>query len=303
MTAYARKEEKSNSFSLSIELRSVNHRFLEMSIKMPEPLRMLEMQLRTRIKQRIKRGKLDCIVCFSPQNDKAMLAFNRSLVQNLAKTLHEIEQLVENAAPVNALDILNWPGVISKDTIDYSDADNSDADKSDANKSEQGIIKETFFSLLDRAIDELLESKTREGKALEGMLITRVDGIRKLTALLRKEMPGLLQQQKICLEEKLRAITINVDVDNNRLEQEMVYLAQKADIAEELDRLEVHLDEVMRTLKSNDVIGRRLDFLMQELHREANTLGSKSIAVITTQTSVDMKVLLEQMREQIQNIE
>ncbi len=284
MTAYARGEQKSASGTLTIELRSVNHRFLEMSIKMPEELRALEMKLRERIKEKLKRGKLDILMSLHiTQTDNQAIAFNHDLAEKISKTLHDIDKLIYNAAPVNAIDILNWPGVMDSQTI------------------EQDVIKKDLFLLLDKVLETLLEGKKREGNALEQMITLRVNEMRKITTMLRRQMPELLQLQRKRLEEKLQIL--KADMDNDRLEQEMVYMAQKADVAEELDRLDTHLDEISRTMSSNDAMGRRLDFLMQELNREANTLGSKSIAAIMTQASVDMKVLIEQMREQIQNIE
>ncbi|MCN4144493.1 MAG: YicC family protein [Thiohalomonas sp.] len=284
MTAYARREEKSPFGTMTIELRSVNHRFLEMNIKMPEELRTLEIKLRERIKEKLKRGKLDLVMRLHlQQTDNKSIAFNHDLAEQIAKTLHDIDKLIYNAAPVNAIDILNWPGVMDRQNIELDE------------------IKESLFLLLDKTLEELLDAKKREGNALEQMITQRVSEMRKLVSMIRKQMPELLQHQRTRLEEKLQ--TLKAEMDNDRLEQEMVYIAQKADVAEELDRLETHLDEINRTMDSDEAIGRRLDFLMQELNREANTLGSKSIAKLMTQASVDMKVLIEQMREQIQNIE
>ncbi len=284
MTAYARKEEKIPYATISIELRSVNHRFLEMSLKIPEELRSLEISLRNTIKQRLKRGKVDCIIyCHLQQDGKQSLAFDKELAAQIARSLHDIDKLIYNAAPVNAVDVLNWPGVLNQQSVD------------------EELIKDDLLLLLDKTLDDFLSAKQREGQALDQMIRQRVNEMRSLIAGLRQQVPELLQQQRIRLEEKLQGLT--AELDNDRLEQEMVYLAQKADVAEELDRLDTHLDEINRTLSCDDAIGRRLDFLMQELNREANTLGSKSIAAVMTQTSVDMKVLIEQMREQIQNIE
>lgn len=284
MTAYARREEKSPFGAMTIELRSVNHRFLEMNIKMPEELRALEIKLRERIKEKLKRGKLDLVMRLHlQQTDNQSIAFNHDLAEQIAKTLHDIDKLIYNAAPVNAIDILNWPGVMDRQDIELDE------------------IKESLFLLLDKTLEELLDGKKREGNALEQMITQRVSEMRKLVSMIRKQMPQLLQHQRTRLEEKLQ--TLKAEMDNDRLEQEMVYIAQKADVAEELDRLDTHLDEISRTMDSDEAIGRRLDFLMQELNREANTLGSKSIAKLMTQASVDMKVLIEQMREQIQNVE
>jgi len=225
------------------------------------------------------------------QPENQSIPFNHDLAEQLAKTLHDIDKLIYNAAPVNAMDILNWPGVMDSQNID------------------QNVINETIFPLLEAVLEELLEGKKREGSALQRMIEQRSNDIRAVTEMVRSKMPEILQAQRDRLEEKLQILitTLSSELDNNRLEQEMVFIAQKADVAEEIDRLDTHIDEIHRTMthskEKDEVIGRRLDFLMQELNREANTLGSKSISNITTQASVEMKVLIEQMREQIQNIE
>ncbi len=292
MTAYARQEEKLPWGSIAIELRSVNHRFLEMSIKMPDELRALEMKIRDRVKAKLKRGKLDLLICLTVQQEGAQqIGFNHELADQLAKTLHDIDKLIYNAAPVNAIDILSWPGVMDSRNVD------------------QQAISEALLPLLDTALEELLEGKKREGNALQQMIVQRSNDMRTVIAMVRNKMPEILQAQRERLEEKLQnmKVAFSSEVDNYRLEQEMVFIAQKADVAEEMDRLDTHLDEINRTMthtaKTDEAIGRRLDFLMQELNREANTLGSKSISNATTQASVELKVLIEQMREQIQNIE
>jgi uncharacterized protein (TIGR00255 family) len=284
MTAYARLEEKLAFGAIIIEMRSVNHRFLELAIKIPEELRALEMNLRERVKKKLKRGKIDpSIHLHYQQEENQSLSINSELAKQIAKTLHDIDKLIYNASSVSAIDILNWPGVLERQTVNQED------------------IKEPLLLLFDKTLDELLEGKKREGNALEQMITQRIDEMRSLIDFLSEQMPELLLFQQKRLEEKLQSI--KADLDNERLEQEMVFMAQKADVAEELERLTTHLDEIRRILDGDGAIGRRLDFLMQELNREANTLGSKSIANVMTQTSVNMKVLIEQMREQIQNIE
>ncbi len=284
MTAYAHREAKQPWGSLDIELRSVNHRFLEMNTRLPEELRPLEMKLRNQIKEKIKRGKLDLTIKLQIQgSDEDRIRFNRELAAQVATTLHEIDKLIYNAAPVNAIDILNWPGVQESRGV------------------EQDALEQAVFPVLDNVMADLLESKEREGEALKTMVLQRCSQMREVVSTVREHMPEILQVQRNRLKERLEELT--EAMDNDRLEQEMVFIAQKADVDEELDRLETHLTEIERVLESDELMGRRLDFLMQELNREANTLGSKSISNITTQASVDMKVLTEQMREQIQNIE
>lgn len=284
MTAYARSEKKAAWGTVEIEVRSVNHRFLEMNLKMPEDLRALEMSIRERIKGSLKRGKLDLIIRlqFQSENEKK-IDFDRELATQVANTLHEIDKLIYNAAPVNAVDVLNWPGVQT------------------GQKLELDSINSVLMPLLDEALNELIQGKQREGEALSQMITQRSQQMREVIAQVRDKMPEILQAQRQRLEERLK--NLKAEMDTDRLEQEMVYIAQKADIAEEIDRLDTHLDEIARIMDSEEAMGRRLDFLMQELNREANTLGSKSMANVTTQASVDLKVLIEQMREQIQNIE
>ncbi len=284
MTAYAHREEKLPWGTLDIELRSVNHRFLEINTRLPEELQPLEIKLRHYIKDKIKRGKLDLTIRLQIQGiGDEKIRFNQELAARVAKTLHEIDKLVYNAAPVNAIDILNWPGVQQSHGVD------------------QEVMELAIFPVLDDVLIDLMDGKEREGEALKEMIVQRCQQMREVITSVRQHMPEILQAQRSRLEERLAQL--KEAMDNDRLEQEMVFIAQKADVDEELDRLETHLTEIERILDSNEPMGRRLDFLMQELNREANTLGSKSISKITTQASVDMKVLTEQMREQIQNIE
>jgi len=284
MTAYARANERLPWGAIEIELRSVNHRFLEMNVRMPEDIRALEMAVRERIKETLDRGKIDLVVCVEIQSEKNdQISFNSELASQIANTLHKIDKLIYNAAPVNAVDILKWPGVQVSPEVDLD------------------TIQTALLVQLDNALEALLKGKEREGQALKQMITQRSTEMRKVIEQVRNTMPEILQAQRQRLEERLQILKAEMDTD--RLEQEMVYIAQKADVAEEVDRLDTHLDEIARVMESDGAIGRRLDFLMQELNREANTLGSKSIANATTQASVEMKVLIEQMREQIQNIE
>lgn len=294
MTAYARQEEKLSWGSISLELRSVNHRFLEMNIRMPDELRMMEIPIRTLIKERLKRGKLDLTINIEMQSDeKSPIVYNSQLAAQLSKSLHEIDKLIYNAAPVNAIDILNWPGVLNSSlTLDSSD---EAMDK----------IQDDILQQLDNVLAALNSSREREGCALEKTITQRCIELHQVVAQVRENMPEILQYQRQRLEERLE--TLKAEMDSNRIEQEIVFIAQKADVDEELDRIDIHLKEIVRIIESNKpestAKGRRLDFVMQELNREANTLGSKSISSQTTQASVDMKVLIEQMREQIQNVE
>lgn len=284
MTAYARKEKKYVWGTLTYELRSVNHRFLEMSFKLPEALRALEMDLRSCIKQKIKRGKVDMLLQMQwSQDENEKLNYNQSLAKQLADTLHDIDKSIYNPAPVNAVDILLWPGVLMANSVQMDD------------------FKSDILNDINEVLDELIACRSREGEALKQMIIQRCDEIQHISGEVRQHLPEILQSQRQRLQERLEGF--KADLDNDRLEQEMVFLAQKADVDEELDRINTHLTEIVRVLEQDEAIGRRLDFLMQELNREANTLASKSISTITTRAAVDLKVLTEQMREQIQNIE
>ena len=284
MTAYARQEEKLSWGSVEIELRSVNHRFLEINFRLPDEVRGLEMTIRERIKEKLKRGKLDVFIRLQTKYEEGgQLAFDREFAGQIAKTLHDIDKLIYNAAPVNAVDILNWPGVLGRQEVNQKE------------------VKEAIVTQLDAVLEELSKGRVREGEALKQIIAQRCIDMRQVIERVRNKMPEILQAQRERLEERLS--TLKAAMDTDRLEQEMVFITQKADVDEEVDRLITHLDEIDRVMNGNEVMGRRLDFLMQELNREANTLGSKSIANTTTQASVDMKVLIEQMREQIQNIE
>jgi len=290
MTAYARKEIKSSWGMLVIELRSVNHRFLEISARIPEELRMMEIEFRNCIKEKLTRGKLDFNLQLQMQSESGgLIYYNTELAVQLAKSLHEIDKLSDNAAPVNAVDILNWPGVL--DTSSRLEKDNE----------QLSLIQEEITLHLNNTLDILIQSREREGEALKQTIVQRCKDLAQLIEQIRSDMPNILQARRARLEKRLQTLTL--EMNDERLEQEVVLITQKADVDEELDRLDVHLIEINRVLNSDEPVGRRLDFIMQELNREANTLGSKSISKLTTQASVDMKVIIEQMREQIQNLE
>lgn len=214
---------------------------------------------------------------------KKKLEYDQELAEQLAATLHEIDRVIYNAAPTCAIDILNWPGVLLSTSIEPDEL--------------EGVV----VASLDEAITRLISLREAEGKALKKVLVDRCDEVLQIVETLVKEMPALLQAQRDKLKEKLAELKQEVNLE--RLEQEIVYLAQKSDIDEEIERLQTHINQVKQALELDEPVGRRLDFLMQELNREANTIGSKSIGITITQASVDLKVLIEQMREQVQNIE
>ena len=283
MTAYARITEENSWGSITCELRSVNHRFLEVGFRMPDVLRESETVLRDMTRKKLTRGKIDCSVQIAFNHSDAGSSLDLEVAQSHIEIAQAIANKLSDAAPISAIDIMQLPGVIKDASIEASQVNKAG--------------KKAF----DLALDQMLEGREREGAKLAEMVEQRLAGIESQIAIVRENLPEILQQQRTRLHEKLNEL--KEQMDEQRLEQEMVIIANRADVDEELDRLEAHISEIRLALKSNESIGRRLDFLMQELNREANTLGSKSISSITTQVSVELKVLIEQMREQIQNIE
>jgi len=284
MTAFARETSAGDGTNLTIELRSVNHRYLECSFKLPDLLRQQEPRLRELIRSKVTRGKLDCLIRVeSAENREATIELDTQRLQDLTKASTAVAQQFGNCHSPSTLDILQFPGICKP-----------------GNDSEQGVTADCDKAFC-AALDILVESRRREGCKLEAVIRERLSLVAQEVAKVRRMLPSLLARQR----EKLvaRINELDITTDPARLEQELVYLAQKADVDEELDRLETHIEEVGRVLNKGGACGRRLDFLMQELNREANTLSSKSIASDTTLASVELKVLIEQMREQIQNIE
>ena len=284
MTAFTRQQSEQDWGSLTWEIRSVNHRYLETSVRLPDIFRGLENQIRERVRKSMSRGKVECQLRYNAQEGAGgSIAINEELVQQLLQANRNIQQLLGEQHPLNSMELLRWPGVIAEQQLD------NDA------------LESAALSLFRQALDDLIATREREGNDLEGFLEQRIDSIRELVATLREKMPQILIAQRQSLHDKLQ--DLQVELEPTRLEQEIALLAQKADVDEELDRLDSHLGEVKRILKASGQKGRRLDFLMQELNREANTLSSKSIVVESTRGAVEIKVLIEQMREQIQNIE
>ena len=284
MTAFTRQTREAEWGVMSWELRSVNHRYLEASLRMPEELRALEMVARERISKRLKRGKVDGFLRFQPvEVADSGLQLNRELIASLVQANETIEELMENPARTQPFDLLRWPGVLQSAEVDL------------------GELKKETLALLERALDELVETREREGAGMKAVIEQRCDAMAAEVVKVRAAMPAILTAQRDRIVA--RVAELQVELEAERLAQEIAIIAQKSDVAEELDRIEVHLEEVRRVLEQNEPVGRRLDFLMQELNREANTLGSKSIATESSSVAVEMKVLIEQMREQVQNIE
>ncbi len=283
MTAFSRREVSAPWGELVLELRSVNHRFLDLSLRLPEELRAAEPALRERLGARLARGKVDLTVRFQPAVGAAGLEVDKELAQRISRASREVDLLLYNPAPVNSMDVLRWPGVLKPPRLDHE------------------VLRDQALTLLDEALDELVAMREREGAKLAEVIEARCQAIEQVVAKVRERLPQVLAAWREKLAQRVREL--GVEADPGRLEQELALTAQKADVDEELDRLGVHLAEVRRTLARGGSAGRRLDFLVQELNREANTLGSKSIDAEVSQAAVELKVLLEQIREQVQNIE
>ena len=284
MTAFSRRQADREWGSLTWELRSINHRYLETNVRLPESFRGLENVIRDTVRKKLKRGKIECQLRFQAlETSQSDLQLNKEVIAKLVRANSEINKITDLDNQLTSVEILRWPGVVADQ--------GSDAD----------TIEKEALELFIAALDDLVSSRAREGEALKGMLNQRIVSIREIVASIREKMPDIICGQRKNLFERLEEL--KAELEPTRLEQEIAILAQKADVDEELDRLDSHLDEVGRVIESNGQKGRRLDFLMQELNREANTLSSKSIVVDTTLGAVELKVLIEQMREQIQNIE
>ena len=284
MTAYGRVENSEGQNSISCEIRSVNHRYSEISIRLPEELRPLEQKIRDHISGKIKRGKIECNIRIEKHNayDES-LSINQDLLKNIIEAAKRINSDLSTSAPLDSLDLLRWPGVLEKSTLDVEE------------------IGKLLFPLVKEAIDIVIDTRQREGEKIKKMLTDRCTKIKEIISNVKKQIPDILKNYRKKLTQRVQEISD--ELDNDRLEQELLFLSQKADIEEEIDRLGAHVDEVVRVIDRKEPIGRRLDFLMQEMNRESNTLGSKSNHIYTSNASVELKVVIEQMREQIQNIE
>ena len=280
MTAFARSE----SGHISWEIRSVNHRYLEVGVKVPDAFRSLEIGLRNKLKAQLNRGKIDCQLRIGhSQASEANLSIDEKLLEDLTGALATIIPKLETVAPVNPLEVLKWPGLLSEPTED------------------EETIKRTVVELFDAALAQLIEMRSSEGAELRKIILEKLADLRSIVEQAATEAPIISARQRDKMISKLN--DLKIEADPGRIEQELVIMAQKSDVAEELDRLNTHIEEVSATLDSREAVGRRLDFLMQELNREANTLSSKAVATNTTIQAVELKVAIEQMREQIQNIE
>ncbi|WCR45682.1 YicC family protein [Stutzerimonas stutzeri] len=283
MTAFARSEQAGTHGTLSWEIRSVNHRYLEPHLRLPEAFRDLEGQVRDALRKGLSRGKVECTLRFAEESQRSSLQVDQERASQLIAAAESVAALIRQPAAIDPLQVLGWPGVLVADAADPQ------------------ALNQSALELFHMALEQLKEGRRREGTELAKLLEERLDSILAEVATLREQVPQMLAAQRQKILDRFNEMA--AELDPQRLEQEMVLLAQKSDVAEELDRLSTHVGEVQRVLKAGGAAGRRLDFLMQELNREANTLGSKAFDPRSTQAAVNLKVLIEQMREQVQNIE
>jgi uncharacterized protein (TIGR00255 family) len=284
MTAYARSAIQKEWGQAIWECRSVNHRYLDLSFKMPEKFREWEIDWRNIVGNTLQRGKVECSLTFlAAGSAQSQLKVNTDLVNQLLVSCQAVAQFPNVRPEVKAMELLRWPEVLTSASQDISS------------------LKEPLTALFQQALADLVQARLREGKQLQALLKARLDNVLVQVSIVKERIPQCLQAQKQKLEQKLN--DIHVTVDRDRLEQELVYYAQRIDVEEEIERLMTHTKEVSRALETKGAMGRRLDFLMQEMNREANTLAAKSGDHIVTQAAIELKVLIEQMREQIQNVE
>jgi len=284
MTGFARRETTGSWGTLVCELRSVNHRFLEAGFRLPDELRAAEGELRTRLAQQLRRGKVDCTLSYRrPQGAGGALEVDAAALERVLAAVELVARSVREPSTVNALDVLRWPGVLREDGAG----------------GEQLLA--VAYAVFGATLEDLVAARAREGARLAEVLQQRCAALEELIAVVRARLPEVRSRLRARLDERLAELAASVEPE--RLEQELALLLQRLDIDEELDRLTGHVAEVRRVIAGGEPAGRRLDFLMQELNREANTLSSKSQDLETTRSAVDMKVLIEQMREQVQNAE
>lgn len=284
MTAFASNETEINHLMLSCELRSVNHRYCDINIKIPDHLRFAETTLHTLISDAVSRGKIECIISHKKNGASSnTIHVNKASVKALQEATQLITDLIPSCSAFSALDVLAYPGVQQEQELNATD------------------ILACLQDLVKKTVADFLIVREREGKQLQQLLLDRCQKSQSYIEQASQRMPSVLSA--LHKKYKNRILELISQPDFDRLEQELVILAQRLDVTEELDRLHTHINEVQRTLTQHEPVGRRLDFLMQELNREANTLGAKSADKEMTQIAIELKVLIEQMREQIQNIE
>ena len=285
MTGFARRETTGAWGTLVCELRSVNHRFLEAGFRLPDELRAAEGELRTRLTKQLRRGKVDCTISYRrAQGASGSLEVDPAALERVLAAVKVVSRSQLASDSVNALDVLRWPGVL----------------REDGNSSGEELLA-AAYAVFGATLDELVAARAREGARLRELLEQRCQGLEALVTAVRARLPEVQARVRTRLNERVAELAASVDPE--RMEQELAIILQRLDVDEELERLTGHIEEVRRVIAGTEAAGRRLDFLMQELNREANTLSSKSQDLETTRAAVDMKVLIEQMREQVQNAE
>ena len=284
MTGYAAVSGELPFGGLNVELRAVNHRYLDLQFRIPDDLRVLETALRERLASRISCGKVECRIGFNKlPSASSALQVHEDLLQQLGQLDKKVRDILPSAQPISVNDVLRWPGVLANDTLALDE------------------LQERCLQLLERALQEFNAARAREGDKLKTVLLERLDRMHTILRAVSPRIPQLIAAYQEKLAARLKEALL--DPESERLKQELVMFAAKIDVDEELERLSAHLGELRRILDKGGAVGKRLDFLMQELNREANTLGSKSVDLEVTQGAMELKVLIEQMREQIQNIE
>ena len=283
MTGYASVTDESPVGGLSLDLRSVNHRYLDIQFRMPDELRLLESDLRERISARVSRGKVECRIGLTVPPTLNAMQLDEALLSRLKELNDRVRLTLPDAQSLRVADLLRWPGLLGSDSLPVE------------------MLKEKCLQLVDKALADLSAARAREGEKLKLVILERASSVEEIVNDLAPRIPQLVSAYQEKLSTRLREAML--DPENDRLKQEVVMFAAKIDVDEELQRLSTHVSEIRRILEKGGTVGKRLDFLMQELNREANTLGSKSADVAVTQGAMSLKVLIEQMREQIQNIE
>ena len=283
MTGFANQTVTVGDWNLSIECKSVNSRFLDLTLKLPDVLKPSEPQFRKIVSDNIVRGKVELAIRLERSEQSSDASINLEKLSEMKDALAKVIELMPDARAPTALDILMTQGIWVSDKLDVE------------------ALNKECIAVMPGIVESLRSHRLEEGARLEELLIERCDGIRAIVANYRDQLPELQAAQQQKLMDRINAI--DMTGDDKRLEEELVFLANKSDVAEELDRLDAHLQAISDALASKEPCGRRLDFLMQELNREANTLGSKTTSLVTTNAAVELKVLIEQMREQVQNLE
>ncbi|MGA2655094.1 MAG: YicC/YloC family endoribonuclease [Gammaproteobacteria bacterium] len=282
MTAFAQSHVQNELGTLTGELRAVNSRFFELNLRLPEILRGLEMQIREILREKLTRGKIDLGLRFEATGDNA-LNLNKNLIHTLLESCQSLSKNAQTPVSINMMDVLRWPGAVI------------------TSEQNQKQLEQAALNLVKDLLTKFQQNREREGSALQQVIIDRLEKIAEHVHHIKPHAAQIMQYQREKLLERVKQTQI--EFDSNRLEQELVFWAHKSDIAEEIDRLQTHIKEIQNTFKDGGPLGRRLDFLVQELHREANTLGSKALTSDITYHAVEIKVLIEQIREQVQNLE